>query len=445
MKYLQSLQLFFQETLWQVKLSTLPTWQRILYRQLRILVVTFTEFTKDRCGEKASALTYFSLLSIVPVLAMAYGISTIFGLEEYLRGELIRYFSGQQEVLNYALQAADRMLETSSGGVISGISAIFLIYTVGKLMNQVEGIFNVIWESRQGRSLKRKITDYTAVILLGPLLVIASSSLTVFITGGIQSFMAEWEMAGFISSGIAFFLKVLPYTLIWVLLFLIYIVFPSVPVRIFPALIAGIVAGTAFQLTQWGWINGQVYLSRYSVIYGSFAALPLFLIWLQLSWTIILIGAELAFAIQNIDNWAYDSQRLKMNVKTRKKLQMVVLRKSVTHFAAKDGPISFSQLCHELTLPRRFVRELVTDLLAAGLLVQVKGTDETEWLQPGIDIHKLTVGTVLHKLDLTGMNNLPHLEQNEGFDQISRLVDALEQEVMQSPHNQLLMELKTAV
>ncbi|MEP4133014.1 MAG: YhjD/YihY/BrkB family envelope integrity protein, partial [Cyclobacteriaceae bacterium] len=132
--FIPKLRHFLRETVWNTPLNTLPKWEAFLYRQIRILMITFSEYEKDKCAEKASALTYFSLLSVVPVAAMAFGIATIFNLDQYLKSELERYFSGQQEVLDYTMKFADKMLSNSSGGIISGISAVFLIYAVARLL-----------------------------------------------------------------------------------------------------------------------------------------------------------------------------------------------------------------------------------------------------------------------------------------------------------------------
>eukprot|EP01136_Pigoraptor_vietnamica_P006856 Opistho-1_new@40302 len=160
--------IFFKETVWNTPLNSLPKWQAFLYRQIRIWLITLSEYESDKCAEKASALTYFSLLSVVPVVAMAFGIATIFSLDNYLKAELEKYFAGQQEVLEYTLDFADRMLSNSNGGVISGISAVFLIYAVARLLNNIEMTFNDVWNTKRGRSFKRKVTDYMSVIFLGP-------------------------------------------------------------------------------------------------------------------------------------------------------------------------------------------------------------------------------------------------------------------------------------
>ena len=436
----KELQKFLQVDLWKVKVNSLPRGKAFLYRQLRILMITFSEFEKDKCSEKASALTYFSLLSVVPVVAMAYGISTAFGMEEYLMEELSLYLSGQGEVLDYIMTFSNKMLSTASGGLISGISLVFLIYAVVRLLNNIEVAFNDIWATEKGRSLKRKLTDYMSVIFLGPLILILSGTVTVFVTSQIESFTENMDILNFVKPGILFLIRLIPYTLVWFLLFLVYIVFPNAPVKIKAALLAGIIAGSSYQLLQLGWIEGQVFLSKYNAIYGTFAALPLFLIWLQLSWMILLFGAELAFAIQNVTTWAYDNEDLKINLRTRRKLTLLIMKHVIKDFEKSEGPVAFNKLTRDLVIPHRFVREAVNDLENAGLLVRVKNDDE-ELYVPGMDINKIDIATVISKLEDMGLDNLPQQHQNKEFAAIDRTITAISEAIQKAPANKLLKEL----
>ncbi len=433
-------QRFLHVDLWKVKIKSLPKGKAFLYRQLRILMITFSEFEKDKCAEKASALTYFSLLSIVPVVAMAYGISTAFGMEDYLMDELSLYFSGQGEVLEKVIEYSKKMLSTASGGLISGISLVFLIYAVVRLLNNIEVAFNDIWATEKGRSLKRKLTDYMSVIFLGPIILILSGTVTVFITSQIESFTQSMDILGFVKPGILFLIRLIPYTLVWFLLFLVYIVFPNAPVKIRAALIAGIIAGSSYQLLQLGWIEGQVFLSKYNAIYGTFAALPLFLIWLQLSWMILLFGAELAFAIQNVTSWSYDNEHLQINLRTRRKLTLLIMKHIITDFVKTEAPVSFNKVTSDLVIPHRFVREVYNDLEKAGLIVRVKNDEEEQYV-PGMDINKIDIATVISKLEEMGLDNLPQQHQNKEFGVIDRTISSLSEVIRNAPANKLLKEL----
>lgn len=440
MALLERFKYFFHDTIWNTPLNSLSRWKLHTYQSVRILMITFSEFSKDKCSDKASALTYFSLLSIVPVAAMAFGIATIFSLDEYLKEELQRYFAGQQEVLEYTLEFADKMLATTSGGVISGISALFLLYAVARLLNNIERAFNDIWNTVQGRSFKRKVTDYMSFMLLGPIILIVSSSMTVVISDTITSWTESLRILGFFRPIISFALNILPYCLIWFLLALLYMVFPNATVKTRSALIAGIVAGTAFQITQVLWIKGQVFLSNYSVVYGSFAALPLFLIWLQLSWTILLLGAEYSFALQHHKVWNYSDNDETLSKTLRKRLVFVVLHKIVKNFELEDEPVSYNQMSKELYIPNRFIKEIFNDLLSAGLICQIKKDNDEgdEFFQPGVDISKLDYHYALSRLDEVGMRTINKLELNEAYAEIDVALKEIEKTIKKSEGNVLL-------
>ncbi len=440
-KRINSYRDFINHGLWKIKLADLPKGKRYFYSTLRIAFITFTEFNKDKCGEKASALTYFSVLSVVPVIALAFGIATVFGLESYLTEELGRYFTGQQQVLDYTLDFADKMLSTSSGGIITGISALFLIYAVARLLNNIEIAFNDIWGSAKGRSLKRKMTDYMSVIFLGPIILILSSSAAVFLTTSVESIVEQINFLGFLMPIILFLIKLVPFFLVGFLLFLIFVVFPNTTVKLKPALIAGIVAGVVYQIIQYMWIDGQIYLSTYSVVYGSFAALPLFLIWLQLSWTVVLLGGELTFAIQNAKGWSHDDDKLRMSLKFKRKLTVYVLWKLTNSFRETDGPVSLASIHGDLHIPLRFLRQIITELEEAKLIVRVVSVTDEELYQPGLDINKITIIMIYSRLELVGFSEFPTDLEGEGFEDIVRVIEKLEAEMTNSSWNKKLVDL----
>lgn len=435
-KRIHTLRHFIEVDIWNVKISTLPKWTAIWYQQLRVLIISISEFSKDRVSETASALTYFSVLSVVPVLAMAFGIAQGFGLEKYLTKELGAFFgSGQSAVLNTALDFAKNMLATANGGIITGISFVFLMYAVLRLLNNIEVAFNQIWQTKS-RNWQRKLSDYLAIIIIGPIFIILSGSVTALVATQLDQLAMEYEVLAYFKPLISFS----RYILIWILLTLLYLIFPNTKVKVFPALIAGIVAGTVYQLLQIGWIEAQVFLSKYNAIYGSFAALPLFLIWLQLSWTIILFGSEYAFATQNANIWQYNSNSMKLSNRHRWKVTLLVLRHIIKNFEVGEKPINMSQLSSIVQIPYRFVRDICRDLTQAGILNQIATDDDEEAFQPAMDIASLDLFTVMRKLDMVGFSKLKE-DDDEVYKGIEDLVEELESSIRQAPANKLIREL----
>jgi membrane protein len=429
---------FFEIDIWTVKISSLPKAKRWTYQLLRIWIIAFAEFKKDKIVDKASALTFFTLLSIVPVIALAFGIATAFGLERFLVVELERYFTGQETILNNLLEFSKRMLQTADGGIISGISVVFLIYTVLRLMYNIELAFNDIWDTRS-RSWQRKIADYIAIALLGPLFVILSSSATIFFQGLVQTLTREIEILSYFKPAMLTLLKVMPFFIISILLMLLYLIFPNTRVKFKPAIIAALFGGLVFQATQYGWINGQVYLSRYNAIYGTFAALPLFMIYLQLSWLIVLFGAEFAYAVQNVNNWEYRYVGMQMSPSHRKKVTLLILRHLVKNFELGNKPLTISNLSLITQIPYRFIKNILRQLEDAGLVNRIYN-EESEIYQPAMDIDRIDLFTVLRKLDHVGFDDLKSNE-DEIYQEIEKLIEGVEDDIRKSKSNRRLAEL----
>ena len=435
---LNQIQKFIEVDLWRLRLKSLPKRKRYIFGFIRIWVIAIKEFIVDKCAEKASALTYLSMLSLVPVLALIFGIAKVFGIRELMEKELERYFSGQTEVLNQVQPFVDKMLDTQSGGIVVGASAVFLIYTVIRLLMNIENAFNDMWDIKKNRRWERKISDYVAVILLGPVLLIVASSSTIFVKDTIQDFVINLEFLGQLKSGIIFLLKLLPYTILWLLLFGIYLIFPNTRVKFWPALFAGVVAGTLYQLNQQAFISLQFAFSRYHAIYGSIAFLPLFLIWLQISWLIVLFGAEICYGAQYIDQWEMNSEKLKISFHHRKKLVLLLLYRVIKKFEKGGGPITMNDLGGMINIPRRYLADICYDLERSGLITRVEA-DEIAY-QPSFDIHKMDLYTILNKYEKEGMGDFDP-RKSKAFTAIEGALEDIESKWKKSEANVLLKDL----
>lgn len=435
---LKQVRKFIEVDLWRIRLKSLPRRKRYIFGFLRIWVIAIKEFIVDKCAEKASALTYLSMLSLVPVLAMIFGIAKVFGIRELMEDELDRYFSGQTEILNQVQPFVDKMLDTPSGGIAAVASAVFLIYTVIRLLMNIEAAFNDMWDIKKNRRWERKISDYVAVILLGPVLLIIASSATIFVKDTILNFVTELEVLGQLKSGIVFLLKLLPYTILWLLLFGLYLIFPNTRVKFWPALFAGIVAGTLYQLNQQAFISAQFAFARYNAIYGSIAFLPLFLIWLQISWLIVLFGAEVCYGAQYINQWEMNSEKLKISLSHRKKLVLLLLYRVVKKFEKGDSPITLNELGEMVNIPRRYLTDICYDLERSGLIIRVESEDIA--YQPSFDIHKMDLYTIINKYEKEGMGDFDP-RKSKAFAAIEDALEDIEDRWKKSESNVLLKDL----
>ena len=441
MKYIRRFLQFIKTEVWLLKTSQYHPVLGFLIRQLRIILISIKGFRDHRIQLRASALTYYSLLSIVPVAAMIFGIAKGFGFEVRLENELRKMISEREEmaeVLNYVLEFANTMLANINGGLIAGVGLIFLFWSIMKLLGNIENSFNVIWQIRKPRVFARKFADYLSMMLIAPILFFLSSTITVYLSdiAGSESIIGE-------NLGPLFLVivKLMPYLLILLLFTLLYVIMPNTKVQFKYALNAGFIAGIIFQITQFLYIYFQVGVGRYGAIYGSFVALPLFLIWLQISWLIVLLGAEMSFAYQNLEKYEFESEVLSISHKNRRLLTFLLMHTIVKKFQTGEKPNTSAELSHELGIPVRLVRDIIYDLIEASLLVEA-ATDslkENAYL-PAIDINQISVGLLYERLEMSGDDRImaehsKHLKIFAGIQQ--SLYDA----IMNSPANKLLKDL----
>ncbi|MFT5388112.1 MAG: membrane protein, partial [Candidatus Omnitrophota bacterium] len=363
---------------------------------------------------RASALTFFSLLSIVPVVAMAFGIAKGFGFENLLEEKLLVSFTGQEEVIAQVVGFARNMLDNTQGGLIAGVGVGVLFWTVIKVIGQIESSFNDIWGIAQARTIGRKFSDYLSIILICPMLLIVSSSVTVLIASQITMIVDKLSFLGPVGDLVIGSLKILPYMVIWAVFSFLYIFLPNTRVMIKSGILGGIIAGTAYQVWQIIYLSFQLGAAKYGAIYGSFAALPLFLMWLQVSWFIVLFGAEISFAEQNVETYEFEPDCLSASHHFKRLIALNIVQLCVKNFHLAQNPWTASDIAHKVEMPIRLVRQILFELTQANILNQVKTEDDkTQAYQPARDIEQLTVQEVVEKLDHYGMDELALVESKE--------------------------------
>lgn len=432
---------FIRTGVWRIRLKDLSKKRSFGIRLLRIVLLATRGFGEGRIHLRASALTLYSLLGIVPVLAMAFGIAKGFGFEKFLQKDLLERFQGQEEVATRIIDFAHSLLEATKGGVIAGVGLIILLWTVIRVLRDIENSFNAIWGIEEARSLGRKFSDYLTILVISPILLTMSGSITIFIHTQVAMITAKFALLGYVSDLIFLVLKLLPFCMIWGLFTFVYILVPNAKVQFRSGLIAGIIAGTVFQAVQWGYIHFQVGVSKYNAIYGSFAALPLFLAWLQISWMIVLIGAEIAFAHQNVDTYEFEPDSKKISVSFRRFLSLMVAHLLTHRFANGEKPLTAQEISHVLEIPIRLLRQILFDLVHSGIASEIKVAEEDDpAYQPAFTIHDLTLARVLNALDQRGLYSIP-VAKTETSATLSAALEAFREAIDQSPANRLLKDI----
>jgi membrane protein len=431
---------FIRAGIWRIRLADLPFGKSFLIRQLRIIILAFRGYDEDRCLLRASSLTFYTLLSIVPVAAMFFGVAKGFGFERLLK-QLFERFPGQEEVLSQVISFSNSLLEQTRGGLLAGIGLLLLFWSVLKVLGHIEMALNDIWGIKESRSWGRKFSDYLSIMLISPILVLISGSATVFITTQVTQITQKVELLGVISPLISFLLKFTPYGLIWALFTILYIIMPNTKVNFKAGLLGGVVAGTLYQIAQWAYISFQIGAAKYNAIYGSFAALPLFLMWLQISWWIVLFGAELSFANQNVDTYEYEPDSLRASPGFKKLLALQIAHLLIKKFENGERPLTDSQISAQFEMPIRLVHNILFDLVKSGLVSEIKVIADKKFAyQPARDINKMTIQYVLEALDQSGTDDIP-VAQTEDYQALSDALQNFGEAMKKSTANKLLKDI----
>ncbi|MFZ2286947.1 MAG: YihY/virulence factor BrkB family protein [Bacteroidales bacterium] len=372
-------------------------------RQGRIMYLLFKGIKRDNIYIKASALTFFSILSVIPMVALAFGIAKGFGLSDELRAQIIMQFHNQEQVMNWILDFANNTLEQTSGGWLAGIGVAFLFYTVGQLLSYVESTFNSIWRVEETRAWYRQVTDYLAVIILVPALFIASSSVTVLATTKLNDILSKSDMLEGLKPVVSFLVQVIPFILLFTVATAAFLAMPNTRVKLRSAIFAGLVAGIGLQVLQIVYVESQMGIARLGTLYGSFAAVPLLMIWIQMSWVVLLMGAQLSYYMQNITRYEFEFDVQRVSPKQKKRLALLVMHSLIEDFVKGAKPRSPEEISLELSLPVRTVHECL-DMLHDAFLVTEVWNEELELYvyQPATDINRMTLSFVLEKLELSG-------------------------------------------
>lgn len=406
---------------------------------VKTLNLSVRSFLNHDIQSQSCAMTYRTLLAIVPALALFFAIGRGFGLQKALTDELYRIFPAQQQAVSYAMNFVDSYLSQSSEGLFLGVGIVFLLWTMISLLGNVEDTFNLIWGVKQGRSLGRKITDYTAMLLILPILMICAGGITLVLSSTLQA-MLHFE---FLSPLVSWILEGASWVLTWLFFAALYILIPNTKVKFKNALVAGVFAGTGFLVLQWIFVTGQMYVARYNAIYGSFSFLPLMLIWMQFTWMVTLAGGVICYSSQNIFLYNFDKSIQNMSSGYYSKLVLAVCALVVQRFVEGKGATVVTDVVRRYSLPPRLVGMLCDKLVKARVLssTEVDPSHDVMGYQPALDPAKITVAEVFRRLDSIGSAEfIPGFARN--FPGIESAAEEIKTNETKLTSTMLLSELK---
>lgn len=389
---------FLTDGIWRVTEDEVTPLQQRLYACIKVVSLSIKQFDVDRITERASALTYSTLLSIIPILAILFAIARGFGFDSLVESQFRSGVASQQTEL--IISWINSYLEHAQSGIFIGVGLVVLLWTVLILTDTIERSFNAIWQVKRPRSVMRKITDYFSMILLLPILIVVSSGLGIFMS----TYIKDMENYVVLAPIVKFLVRLIPYVLTWSMFTALFIFIPNTKVKFSHAWLPGIIAGSAFQAFQYFYINSQIWVSSYNAIYGSFAAIPMFLLWTQISWTICLLGAEMCYISQNLSSFNFGKETANISRRYHDFFCTIILSSICKRFAVGASAYTAEELSKEHKIPIRLTKKLLYELQDMKLILETSHDDKSDEIgyTPAIDINVLTVGMLLSRLDSTG-------------------------------------------
>lgn len=391
---------FLTYDIWRITENEVTSTTFSIYNVIKSIYLCIQRFTRDQLVVKASALTYSTLFAFVPILAITFAIARGFGFDNLMERQIVEGLGGHSETTETIIQFVNSYLSQTKNGIFVGVGLVMLLWSVLLLINNMEITFNRIWQVKKQRSLYRKITDYCSMLLLLPILIVVSGGLSIFMSTMVKN-MENFTLLAPLGK---FCVRMIPFVLTWLMFTALYIFMPNTKVRFKHALISGILAGSAYQGFQYLYIGSQLYVSRYNAIYGSFAALPMFLLWLQISWTICLFGAQLTYAGQNIQNFSFDKDTRLISRRYRDFVAVLIMSLVSKRFANGEKPYTASEISSNCQIPIQLTHNMLYLLQEIDLLNEVLVDEKGEEIayQPAMDINRLSVALLIDKLDTFG-------------------------------------------
>lgn len=405
--------------LWEQNPANLSWWQRVLLRQVQTAALVIRDFGVNQCMLRASALTYYTMLSLVPLLALIFAVLKAFGVQNLLQPMIVEKLNvGDGKAADMILGYINNTQVTQLGVV----GLIFLLIAVISLLTNVEKTFNYIWGVEGVRPLLRRFTDYLSVILAGPILIIGAVSMTSSLASNnlVQKFI-EMKLVGTL---LLLSFKIAPFVFMWLAFTGLYVFMSNIKVEWRAAFVGGVVGGSLWQIAQLGYVHFQVGVGRYNAIYGTMAALPIFMVWLYLSWVIVLFGLGVCYAKQNLRTSGRDLRGAEVSHNSFEQVALAILVTLADRFSKGEPPISNGRLASFLFVPPRLCRHIIGLLIKIGYVTEhctIAGRCE---YQLGRSAENLSLSGILKKLADAGEEAMylnPHPQTMVALEMCSRV------------------------
>lgn len=395
--------------LWEQDPRQLNLAQAFLLRQMQTAVLVIHDFLHDRCMLRASALTYSTLLAIVPMLALTFALLKAFGVQNTLEPLILEKLNvGSQEVVASILTYVDN----TQVGKLGVFGLLFLLVAVISLLSNIEDSFNQVWGVKGMRPFIRRFSDYLSVLMVGPVLLISAMSMTSSLTSNeLVQRLIDMDVVG---SMILTLFKMGPYLLMWIAFAILYVFMSNTRVEWPAAIAGGILGGTLWQLAQWSYVNFQVGVAKYNAIYGTMAALPIFMIWVYISWNIVLLGLEFTYARQNLQTGGRDLHGYEVSRHSYERVALIVMVVLGGRFYRAEKPLGKERLAQQLGIPPRLCGHILMELVELGYVCEicVRSTNHRRY-QLGRAAESMNVAGILDGLRSQGEEVLHLSDRHE--------------------------------
>lgn len=389
---------FITRDVWRTTTQGFSRTTRIGLVTLKTLIMSVKGFNQNDLNTRANSLTYSMTFAIVPILALIVAIARGFGFESVIEHALQSSFLASYNIVPTIMGFVNRYLETAQGGVFLGVGMLILLWAVYSFFRNVENSFNKIWQVEKSRSIMRQFTNYITILLMVPILIVLSSGASIFLSTHNAHSMLHVSILH------DWLIRIIPWASTCLIMFLMYLIVPNTKVKVASALIPGILIGSLVCVLESLSVYIIMFLSRTSIVYGTFAAIPLLMTWVQWTCLLILTGAELSYSIQNNEQMDFAKDTEAMSRRYKDYLTLYICYRIIKRFEAGEEPLSAQELAHSCNLPARNVNQLISRLVEVRILNQVGGGSEIDEVryQPCLDIHRITVGLVLSQIDQQG-------------------------------------------
>ena len=431
---------FLLHDIFRVTEDELSKTMRFFIRLLKKIIISIRGFIEDDLIIKASSLTYYTMLAIVPIFALFLAIGKGFGFAEIIEGFVIKLIGDNPEITTIIMGFINNYLAQTQGGLFVGFGIGLLLWAVLNMFRQIEMNFNDIWNVKKNRSIVRQFTTYITMLIVVPILIVISSGLSSKVDAYVE-IIAQSTVGSFLIPIYQFLVKLSPFVIYWLLFTLIFLIIPNTKVKITDAMLAGVVTGTAFLAIQFLYVNGQISLAQYNAVYGSFAAIPLLLFWLQISWLIVLYGAELCYVSQNLINFSFESDTKNISRRYKDYTLFVVLKIIINRFCQAQEPISANQIAVDYNIPIRLVHDHLKLLVDTNIISEIYIEQNAErFYQPALDVNLITVHLVFDRINRLGSENFK-ITDNGSFKEIWQKLETLQETITAESSKILVRDL----